>query len=422
MEIVSWLKKNWLLIVVLVVLLATRLVYLFLLHPPLIWVDGSQYDELGWSLAQNGTYSMGGEPFAGREPGYPLFFLAPLYLLFGHNIFAIQVFQLILSLIIGYLVYWMGKHYFSETVGLLAAGFFALYPPFIAYSSEILTEVPFTFLIILAMFFILRGWEKKKTALFLVAGFLIGMATLTRFIAAFLPLFLLPVFYWFSKDWKKSLRYSFLMIAIVLAMISPWLWRNYSMYHTFIFGRLGGGEIYWSGSYIPWQGEWKGMVPPMDELERGLTPLEVEQKMKKLAWQNITENPLGVLAMWLKKPGRMFLKSEFNTVLERDNGFTRLLKNMGGWAPSLLKGLLLAVNALILALGATGVWFAYKINKFFTGLALTVVLYFLLFYLPLNPDSRYKLPLLPYIFVFASVAIFVFKAKITGLLKRKIGV
>ncbi|MCX6790668.1 MAG: hypothetical protein NTV62_00540, partial [Candidatus Gribaldobacteria bacterium] len=39
------------------------------------------------------------------------------------------------------------------------------------------------------------------------------------------------------------------------------------------------------------------------------------------------------------------------------------------------------------------------------SLFLWVVGYFILFYFPVHPDSRYKLPLLPYIMVFSAVGL-----------------
>lgn len=393
MEIKEWLKKHWLVIVILAVIVVVRLVYLVLLHPPLIWIDASQYDELGWSLANQGTYALkDGVAFAGREPGYPLFFLAPFYFLFGHQLWIIQLFQIILSAVCGWLIFRLGRKYFSQSVGLWAALFFALYPPFIAYSSEILTEIPFTFLLLLFVTLFLEAWERKLVGYWVGAGVVLGIATLTRFIVAFLPLFLAPLLWFFRRDYQRVLKISLGLMLLIMIIITPWLCRNWNLYHRFVFGRLGGGEIYWSGSYLPWDGEWKGMVDPLPELEGGLTPDQIDRKLTHLAFENIKSDPIPVVLMWLKKPFKIFFKSEFNAVLERDNSFSAVLKSFSVAGPAVVKGILLGLNIVLVLFFVWGSMVASRHQRFLVGLILAIVGYFILFYLPLNPDSRYKLP------------------------------
>lgn len=400
-------KENWVLIIILVIAIFLRLSFLFLLNPPLIWIDSSDYHQAAVSLIQGNGYSLeAGVPFANREPGYSLFFLAPIYFLFGQSIFAVQIIQIILSLIIIWLIFRLAKKYFSQKAAVIAALFFAFYPPLIAYSNEILTEIPFTFLLILTIFLIIKAFENDSLKLFILSGIFLGIATLTRFIAVFLPIFLLPFFYFFSKDWRKTIKY-FLSITIVLIIfIFPWLLRNYLIFDTFIFGRLTSGEIFWSGSYIPWDGEWKGGdVFPVNELTKGLNQFEINEKLTNLAWNNIKENPLGVFLIWLKKPFKIFFKSEFNAVLERENKFAEFFKEQFFISPGLIKGILLGINVLIILFAFLGVFSAFSKNKFISTLFLLVIFYFIIFYLPLNPDSRYKLPLMPYIMVFSSVGL-----------------
>jgi 4-amino-4-deoxy-L-arabinose transferase-like glycosyltransferase len=327
--------------------------------------------------------------------------LAPLYFIFGHSILAVQLFQILLSALIAVLIYYLAKKYFSKTIALLAVLFFALYPPLIAYSSEVLTEIPFTFLLLLTVLLTIKAKEKQSLWLFALAGILCGLATLTRFIALFLPFALFFFFAVVIHSWKKSLKYALIMAVACFAVIAPWILRNYLIFHTFVF-RATGGEILWSGSYIPWDGEWKGAISPVKELREGLTPVEIDKKFTRLAFQNIKENPVGVFWIWLKKPAKIFLKSEFNAVLERDNKFAKFLYRFSWLGPALVKMFFLLLNVVILALAALGIKRAWQQNYFITLLFLAVFAYFLLCYLPLNPDSRYKLPLTPYLFIFAA--------------------
>ncbi|MCX6790661.1 MAG: glycosyltransferase family 39 protein, partial [Candidatus Gribaldobacteria bacterium] len=291
MEILSYFKKHWALVAILLLLIIARVVFLVALHPPLTWIDASQYDELAWNTLTQHNYAQNdGVPFAGREPGFPLFFLLPIYFLFGHSILAVQIAQLILSILIAVLLYYFGEKYFRKKVGLIAVLIFALYPAFIAYTGEVLTEIFFTFLILLF--------------------------ALTRSIALFLPIFLFPFLWWFEHNWKTALKQSLLMFGITLVMMAPWVYRSYQMYHLVIFGRMGAGEIFWSASYAPWDGEWKGGdVEPYKGLIKGQSILKQELMFRKMFQQEVIGDPLGTLRIWVKKPAKVFLKSEFNSIL-----------------------------------------------------------------------------------------------------------
>lgn len=395
--------KDHPLFIILFLALILRLVYLFVLQPPLIWSDSAIYDKTALNLIKGNGYMMDpGIPFAGREPGYTLFFLVPIYFLFGHTVLAVQVFQIILSLLIIFLIYLLSKKYFSQKVAILAALFFTLYPPLIAYSSEILTEIPFTFLLIFSVFLILRSIEARSKKMCFAGGIILGAATLTRLVSVFLPFFLIPIFYFAFLNWRRTVQYFLLIFIAIAIFVIPWVLRNYLVFNTFIFGRLGAGEIYWSGSYIPWEGEWRGYIPPLTELEKGLNPIESDRKMFRLAIENIKENPSGVLKIWLKKPAKLFFKDEFKSVLERENKFAEFLSKRY-LSPNFVKKILLGINILIVVLAFIGFPKAFFQNKFITILFFLIISYFLISYLPLNPDQRYKLPLMPYIMVLASI-------------------
>jgi 4-amino-4-deoxy-L-arabinose transferase-like glycosyltransferase len=407
MEILKRIKKDWVFLVIVLLLIVVRVVYLAAFHPPLTWIDASQYDELAWNTLTQHVYSQNdGVPFAGREPGYPLLFLLPIYFLFGHNILAIQVAQLFLSIGIAILLFSLGQKYFNKVVALLAVLIFALYPAFIAYTGEALTEIFFTFLILLFVFTLLRAIEKRSIWLFALGGLIIGSAALTRSIALFLPVFLFPFLWWFLRDWQKSLKYSLLMLIIVVAMMVPWVWRSYKMYNLVIFGRMGAGEIFWSASYIPWEGEWKGGdALPYRDLIKGKSALEQELMFRKMFKEEVKADPLGVLKIWLKKPAKMFLKSEFNSILEKENSFANFFKKSPWLTADLVKAGLWLINILILGLSAVGILSLLKSNALAPSLFIYILFYFFVFYLPVHPDSRYKLPLLPYIMTFSSVGI-----------------
>lgn len=382
-----------------------RVVYLLALHPPLIWQDSALYDGSAWNFVQgNGYMFPDGVAFSGREPGYALFFLAPLYALFGRNFLPVQIVQIGIGVLTLVLLHQFAKKYFSERVAIISALILAIHPLFIGYASEILTEIPYALLLLvgcLIVFDAAKGNSLKKA---FAGGLILGLATLTRFISIFLPIFFIPFLYLLFKDKTKTLKYFAIIFGASMILIAPWIIRNYIVFDRFIFGRSGSGVIYWSGSYIPWDGEWKGYAePPLPDLIKGLGEFEADDKMTKLAFENIKQNPIGVLGIWLKKPYKLFTKGEFKTVLERENGLSRFFGTNSLITPKLIARLLLSFNLAIVLFAIFGVSAVFRRDVVLGTFLASIIGYFLLFYLPMHPDSRYKMPLIPFIAIFSGV-------------------
>ncbi len=399
-------KTNKVLIIVLLLALVIRLVYLFVFQPPLIWVDSSDYDQLALNLANGYGYSsQSGIPYAFREPGYSLFFLAPLYFVFGHSILVVQLFQIFLSLGIALLIFYLAKKYFSKKIALLSVAFFAFYPPFIAYSAEVLTEIPAIFLLILGVFLIIQSLKKKSLKFSVLTGIVLGMLALTRFVFVFLPLFLLAMSL-ILRNWRGYAKHFAVAFVLSILVLFPWFLRNYLAFDAFVFGRIGSGRMLWAGSYIPWQGEHKFHIYTWpNQLMRGLSPIETDREFSRLAVENIKKEPFGTLMVWMRKPARLFLKSEFDEVITRENSLAAFFQQQSFLSPRLVRGVMGGINVLILLFGLLGVFPALKKNRFAATLFFILIFYLFIFYLPAIPDARYKLPIVPYLMIFSSTGL-----------------
>jgi 4-amino-4-deoxy-L-arabinose transferase-like glycosyltransferase len=383
-----------------------RLAYVFVLHPPLTWSDAGIYDGTAGNFVSGHGYSLPvGTPFAGREPGYVLFFLIPVYFLFGHNFLMVQILQIILSATLTTVIYYFIKQELNKNTAFLSALFFVLHPLFVSYTGEILTEIPFTFLLFISLWVIYNSLKKESLKLCFVGGLVLGLATLTRFISIFLPFFLIIIIYFFYRNSKKIIYYGATLIVAMLISVSPWVIRNYIVFDTFIFGRAGASEIYWSGSYIPWDGEWLGyQTPPLKELspDSNTATLAIDKILMPEFWKNIKSDPAGVMKVWLKKPVKLFIKGDFNNVLAEKNKMAIYGQQINFYA---IRYLFTAINLVLIAFALLGYFVLGKRNRPLLVLCLLIITYFMLFYLPMNPDSRYKMPLLPFIFIGAAVGI-----------------
>ena len=373
---------------ILFITFAIRLIYHFSLHPPLTWSDARLYDGSAWNLINGFGYSYPrGEVSAAREPGYALFFLVPVYYFFGHSILAAQIIQIILSAGVVLLIYFLAGRFFNKKIALLAALIYSLWPADIVFGQEILTEIPAAFLFLIFVILLVLGIKNESAGALLASGLILGAATLTRFTTILLPFAILFIFVRSFKTFKTSFKFIFLFFIGFLILVSPWFVRNYIHFNQFVFGRTGAGSIYWSGSYIPGDGEWLGPE----------TPTLDDAAFKREAIKNIKENPLGVLEIWMKKPFKIFFRTAAYGHRFHSSDILLNLVLIGGRV----------MHVLVICLSILGLIFSYKNerNKILNQTVLVIVAYFSIVLLPMNPDPRYQIPLMPYFIIFASVGI-----------------
>jgi 4-amino-4-deoxy-L-arabinose transferase-like glycosyltransferase len=237
-------RSGTLLLCLLTAGLIVRIAAVALFHPPL-FSDDIDYVALGKSLAHGNGYQLDGHPTAYRPPGYPLL-LAFSFRFFGESLAPIRAAQAAADLLSCFLVYLLGKKLFSERVGLIGAGIFALFPPEILYVSIMMTETVFTTLLLL--YLLICTGETASWKMSTVAGIVLGAATLVRPTILLFPAVIFAV-RWMS-GWKpgENLKALTLTAGAALLILTPWLIRNYDE-----FGRItltsNTGVNFWIGTH-----------------------------------------------------------------------------------------------------------------------------------------------------------------------------
>jgi 4-amino-4-deoxy-L-arabinose transferase-like glycosyltransferase len=212
-------------------------------------------DSAGYiSLATNMEKGLGfawdvGMPFTPdsfRTPGYPLF-LMTLHSLFGSYRSALIV-QLFLSLGIGWLIFVLGRRYFTERIGLIAAALFLFMPFSLLVSMRYLTQVTFTVSVMLATWAFLEYLKKDDRRYLIAAAIMVPVAALIRpiailFVAPFVAALILA---WLFKtiSWKRALGASAIFIIIFIAGVAPWLMRNERVFGTASLSSLMPFQLY----------------------------------------------------------------------------------------------------------------------------------------------------------------------------------
>ncbi len=207
-------KKNYPLLAILALTLATRLVLAFGWHE--VWWDSGIYIGMGKYIYSGGASGLWEHI---RPPLLPivlgLFWKVGLDpALFG------RLLEIALMTGIVWLTYLLALQWWNEKTALVASLIVALSPIFYYLSFHQYTEIPSTFLVLLALWF----FAKEK---YLWAGIGIGLAFLAKFPAAlYLPIILLTLA--FSKKWKPALHATagFAIIALPYFIWSSILYGN----------------------------------------------------------------------------------------------------------------------------------------------------------------------------------------------------
>ena len=217
-----------LLVSVFVLALVLRSYFVTRYPQPELIKDAALYD----TQARNAVsgYGLAAEP----PVLYPMFFgytlfLTGVYSVFGHNLQAVYLLQAVLGSLTCVLLFLIAyqsfdkNEYASLVTGLLACCF----PPFIEYTGRLLTETWATFALALFVYLFILAVRATRSRLFILSGLAFGLAVVSRDLFFYLIVFILAIIVvtlWRNKG--KVIRFMVLFLLGVILICSPPLARN----------------------------------------------------------------------------------------------------------------------------------------------------------------------------------------------------
>jgi len=345
--------------------------------------DAGVYDNLGLTLSEGKGYvDKNGNPHSHYPPFYPLF-LSLIYRLFGHSYLAVRIIQAFIGACSCLLIYLIGKRIYSSTLGILAAFISVIYFPFIKSAELLLTELLFTFLLCLTIYYLLKIQEGAKFKDCIILGLLSGIMLLTKSAMLVFPLFIIPVFI-YSKNrnfLEISKRYIVVLVFFILS-IFPWIMRNYSVYSSFVPASAQGGITFYS-SYRPPEGIFGRLAgtgdPVVDEAHTISSPVLRSNFLIRKTLDFIINNPKEVLKLEFKKI--LYLWAPFDWEIVGGRWFN-------------------VVYTAMLPFFGLGLILAFRGFKRFYPVLLPII-YFQIATLIFYGSPRFRLPIEPYIFILA---------------------
>jgi 4-amino-4-deoxy-L-arabinose transferase-like glycosyltransferase len=370
--------------------------------PTQLYADWKWYDDMAYNMSQVWRYEDNGFPTAYWPIGYPLF-LAVIYWMFGHNYFAAELINLMLSLGICLFGYLVAKRLTRPPIARLTLVIMALFPSQIFFTNVFASEILFTFLLILITHLLLKTEHGSPIYIPLVLGLLLGCLMLVKAVALLLPM---VIIFFFVKSKRKPgliFRDTIIMVAIAFLTLFPWLMRNKKTFGVFTLATSGGINLY-IGNNPNSTGGWVWQKDHPFGAFIGPNEVENDKLGFKLATKYITENPLGFLIRGLKK--EVFLFATDFSAMVRELELAVQSNKVDKFVVLSILGQVYYFFVLIFSIGGLILFLRHRSSGkpgFF--LLLGILVYWMGIHFVFVGVDRYHFPLVPILSIFASICL-----------------
>jgi 4-amino-4-deoxy-L-arabinose transferase-like glycosyltransferase len=372
-----------------------------------------------------------------RPPGYA-YFLAAVYKLTGPSYFGPRVVQMALGLLNAFLAFLLARRYFGNLAGLVLAGIMATFWPFIYTEADFEEPVVSVFLL-LVFAHVLTRWaaRDRRTWTALGAGALVGLVGLMRPNALLLVLPALWWTWWVHKRRGEQGRFAKTAAALVagtVLLVSPVTIRNYVVAHDFVPISSNGGINLYVGNREGADGLVKITLPGIGTLDTCFDHLSIVSSVERNVGHRMKHSEVS----------NYFSGLAFDWIRRNPGEFVKLLwhKALLFWGPVEVGGNKIAgpERAKSAVLSKDPVGFGVPMGFAIVGvalfwwerrraaaaaraasdaprrprrdetfefgvLALALVVTWYASYAPFANLYRYRAPILPFVFLFAAIAV-----------------
>ncbi|RIK62973.1 MAG: hypothetical protein DCC65_16665 [Planctomycetota bacterium] len=320
----------------------------------------------------------------------------------------------------------LGRRLFGARAGLIGAAILAVDPILLYFNALVLTETLYIALLLAALYCAARavtagvadapaaasGDFRAPAAWFLASGVAMGLGTLTRSTAVLLPLFMIPVFGAAAPRGRRLVSALAVLIGAA-GVMTPTILRNYHAVGHFVPARTGSGP-----SLLEALGPWADGAPGMDRIiyppmPEGVGEYERDRLCREAAWAWARANPGAALRLAFVKAGRTW--SPLLHAQGHSSGIQQIVSVLtvvpiyllalagvrrlwsGRPAPARDAGWEVSSRAAEDPGGLPGRWLI--------ALLLAPAAYFTLIHMVFVGSVRYRVPLMPLLFLLAAVAL-----------------
>lgn len=269
-------------------------------QPAHVDVDSKAYLASARMMYQDGSFAeIGYVPY--YTLGYPLLISAIYKGFKQENTALIIITQIILSLLIGGIIFFFTKHIFGTTAAALSSLFFGCNLGFLVFSQFILTEITLAFFLLVA-FCIFHCYLKTTHKKYLIiTGILLGLSIIVKPAALYYPLVLML---FIKRPWRVWIVSVIMLISSFYLPIAAYQLHNRFTFSSWSIGSLNDVNLlFWFLPHV--LAEQHGTSS--DQERTALKQQEAEQGtsfIRSLLWQEITQHPSTVAYAWLKNTAK----------------------------------------------------------------------------------------------------------------------
>jgi 4-amino-4-deoxy-L-arabinose transferase-like glycosyltransferase len=326
-------------------------IIVFKFHTDAFEGDESRYYQFAANLL-NGFYSPPAPNInLWNGPGYPMVLMP--FVALGLPLISITLLNALLHYLSIVLLFKSAKRYTSYRKALIVGICWGLYYTTYIQLPEMYTESLMYFLITLFIWSITKAFQDDNRKYTLLSGLIAGYIVLTKILFGYVILLMLAVclMLWLAKKGKEY-RISCQILGIAFLVFLPWLVYTYSLTKKpLYFGNSGGVLLYWMST--PHEGElgdWK--EPDLTTKYKAGTPVpsngnamlkknhqeshseifkhtgvERDEAYKRIAVENIKQNPTKFIKNWIANIGRLLFDFPNTYVFQNTNQLFKLPPN-----------------------------------------------------------------------------------------------
>ncbi len=372
---------------------------------------------------QNDVSAIPGNAYL-RPPGYT-WFLIWVYRIFGPKYAAVRIAQMGLGLLNIVLAFALGRRLFDMATGLIWALMMAVYWAFIYFEGELL-EPTVLITLSLALMLALEGWRRDRLPRQAISvGVWLGLFAVTRpNILLFAPVVLLWLGW--NERWApvRAVRASAFFILGMAVIILPVTLRNIIVAGDLVLISSNAGINLYIGNNEQADGLFIGHVPGSDEFGtsdvypeivqrmerkegRRLKYSEVSRYFSRQAWDYIRAHPRATFRLLVRKALLFWgpLETGHNKSIYYDRAFSRLLSRLPlDFAVALALALLGAATCFWRHAACAGLPRSGNSSAMLVLILLFILVYFASF-LPFFVTGQYRVPVIPFLMLFAAWAV-----------------
>ena len=375
--------------------------------------DTGHHIRLAKNLIDYGVFSLDGldskhstiplRPTNFLTPGYA-FWLAFIYIIFKSFTPAIFIGVLIFALSVP-LTYFLAEEIINnKKIAFWATLIFMFEPLSIYHSGLLFTEQLFVPIFLVAVYFFIAHLRRDNKKFLAASLLLFSVSVLIRpIIFYFLPvLILINIFKEAKTSWCKALIMGIVLAVLAYSVAGVWVIRNKIILNTWQISSNQGAILVSHYGLVARKLEKSSFDLPSFAYESNNFLTEYNNNLGKAALKELAKNKLAYLEV----------KFSYLPVFFLTNGYNNLFSRLTGRSENFVFLIGVLIWVVISLLGLIGLWRLFMSDrKTQVIFAVFLILYFALIASPIV-TSRYRLPLNPFIFIFAVSGFYFLRDKI----------